>query len=182
MLRPYQILAPLLSLFLVRVDLTDLWPLTYEVSLLRLIDADTAEVKLGAQKLRIRLSKLDAPEKGQPFYNGQGNAGLFALACAQKVVDKRRKFSLVIYKKDIYGRYLGDLDSLSYQLVKAGCSGLYPHAEFRNQKEKWVFLQALDLSKRQGLGLWARGGYLRPQLWRKRHRFSKRTSHRLSHQ
>ncbi|HXH76759.1 MAG TPA: thermonuclease family protein [Bacteriovoracaceae bacterium] len=170
MWRTYQILLPLFSLFLTRVDLTDLFPLTYEVQLINLLDGDTAIVALGSQKLKVRFSKLDAPEKGQPFVSGSGDAGLTSLKCARKIIQNKKTFTLTIYKQDIYGRLLGDLDDLSFKLVKSGCVALYPHAEFSSQSEKWKFLRAYSESRRLKKGLWNMGGYRQPKLWRKQRR------------
>lgn len=170
MLRPYQILLPLFSLFLTRVDLTDLVPLTYNVKLISLLDGDTAIVSLGSRHLRVRFSKLDAPERGQPFLDGSGDAGLASLNCAKKVMQNQKDFVLHIYKQDIYGRLLGDLDNLSLNLIKAGCVALYPYAQFSSQSEKWIYLRAYSESRRKKRGLWNRGGYRQPMLWRKQKR------------
>lgn len=84
MRRPYQILMPLLSLFLVRVDLTDLFPLTVPVKVLKVYDGDTILVSHGSYQMKIRLSRIDSPEKGQPFMNGAGDAGAYSGHCLKK--------------------------------------------------------------------------------------------------
>lgn len=167
MRRIYQILLPLLSLFLVRVDLTDLFPLTYEVRLLHLLDADTALVALGSKQLKVRFSKIDAPEMGQPFMDGQGDAGSTSRNCASKVIGTQKKFRLRIYKQDIYKRILGELDELSFHFIQRGCVSLYPHAEFASRAEKFKYLRAQQRARSEGLGVWGRGGYLQPKVWRK---------------
>jgi endonuclease YncB( thermonuclease family) len=179
MKRIYQILLPLLSLFLVRVELTDLFPLTLDVPLLRMIDADTMLVKYGNTKEKLRLSRIDAPEKGQPFLDGKGDAGKKAMECAKPFL-RQKNYQLRVEKRDIYGRLLGDLGDLSFKLVEAGCVGLYPHAIFTSQSEKLKYIRALQRARHQGLGVWKFGGYLQPKIWRKK--FSKRVSHRPKHQ
>ena len=88
MARTYQILIPLLSLFLNRVDLTDLYSLKLPVNLIDIYDGDTLLVKTGNYKLKVRLSKIDSPEKGQRFFGSNLNAGLLAKKCFQKLMNK----------------------------------------------------------------------------------------------
>ena len=142
MVRPYQILLPLLSLFLVRVDLTDLYPLKYEVKIQKIVDGDTLHVFLGHSLLKIRLSKLDSPEKGQPFLGSDEDSGHFALLCAKKILASQKRFVLKIERPDIYGRLLGDIEGLSFKLIRNGCAGLYPFAQFAYRFEKSQYLQA----------------------------------------
>lgn len=166
MREPYQILLPLLSLFFVRVDLTDLFPLRFPVESLRFLDGDTVDVRSRGRSYRVRLSRIDAPEKGQPYLTGKGDAGADARSCARRVYSPGGE--LILTGRDHYGRWLGDIGTLSFQLVREGCMGLYPHAQFSSRTEKTAYLVALELAKRERRGLWGREGYLRPQLFRKR--------------
>ncbi len=175
MWRPYQILIPLLSLFLVRVDLTDLFPLRIPVKVLKVYDGDTVLVGHGDYQMKVRLSKIDSPEKGQPFFGTQKDAGLESKKCLEKIIQPEH--ILIIEKEDIYGRVLGDLDDLSFKLIKNGCSTLYPHAVFASRREKMSYLLALKKAKASKRGLWQYGGFRQPKLWRK---FSKRNGYRLS--
>ncbi len=175
MRRPYQILMPLLSLFLVRVDLTDLYPLKLPVKVLKVYDGDTILVSHGSYQMRVRLSRIDSPEKGQPFINGVGDAGAYSGNCLKKIVPVGSSQELMIEKEDIYGRILGDLKGLSLKLIERGCTTLYPHAQFSSQREKFHYLRALKKAKARKSGLWQYGGFRQPKLWRK---FSKRNGHR----
>ncbi|MCM2349778.1 MAG: thermonuclease family protein [Bacteriovoracaceae bacterium] len=175
MRRPYQILWPLLSLFLVRVDLTDLVPLKIPVKVLKIYDGDTILVSHGSYQMKVRLSKIDSPEKTQPFLNGAGDAGAWAGRCLKKNVPIGSLQQLWIEKEDIYGRILGDLKGLSLKLVERGCTTLYPHAQFSSVREKFTYLRALKKAKARKSGLWQYGGFRQPKLWRK---FSKRNGHR----
>jgi endonuclease YncB( thermonuclease family) len=170
MWRPYQFLIPLLSLFLNRVDLTDLYPMVVEVKLLKILDADTITVKYSDQILKVRISKIDSAEMGQPFWNKKGNAGLEALKCVKKVIGDRKKFQLKIYGQDMYGRILGDIDNLSLTFVISGCTGLYHFAKFDSKHEKWEYIRALNRAKQLKMGVWKYGGYIKPNLWRKKKR------------
>lgn len=175
--RHYQILLPLFSLFLVRVDLTDLWPLKLDVEILEIYDGDTVLIKNNQFKARLRFSKVDAPEKGQPFADGRGDAGEYSRKCLVKLLS-RQNATLTIEGFDMYGRILGDLDKTSYALIKSGCSCLYPHAKFANQKQKYIYLRAFQKAKRLKKGLWAQSGVEQPKNWRRknRSRFKKRSA------
>jgi len=171
---PYQILWPLLSLFLVRVDLTDLSPMGMKVDILKVYDGDTVLVGKGSFQYKVRLSRIDAPEKGQPFLSKEGDAGALSKRCLIKLLP--RKSYLEIYGLDIYGRILGDLDGVSLKLIQKGCVSLYPHAKFKNQSEKYLYLRALIKAKKLKLNLWAFGGIEQPKAWRSKnkYRFKKR--------
>lgn len=173
--RPYQILLPLLSLFLVRVDLTDLYPLKLPVKVLKVYDGDTVLVAHGSYQFKVRLLKIDSPEKGQPYLTNKGDAGLSSTLCLQRLAPVHSKQELWIIKEDIYGRILGELKGISLKLIEMGCTTLYPHAEFSSVREKYQYLRALKKAKAHHVGLWESGGIRQPKLWRKS---SKRISRR----
>lgn len=170
MFRHYQILAPLLSLFLVRVDLTDLYPLELNVKILKILDGDSLIVGHGNYLFKVRISKVDAPELSQPFLNSKIKSGQKARECLEKSLLNSRDFTLFIYKRDIYGRILGDINHLSFELIKNGCATIYPYAEFKSKKEKFKYLITLKKAKSSKKGIWAYGGFIRPDYWRKKTR------------
>ncbi len=176
---PYQYGIPLLSLFMVRVDLTDLYPLKIPVRMEKVLDGDTVKVSSGNYLLKLRLSRIDSPEKGQPFLgSSKGDAGVFASDCFKKTIGNKKDFTLRLERFDIYGRMLGDIDELSLRLIQNGCASLYPMAEFSSRQEKWIYLKAIKTAKENRVGLWSRGGYEVPKSWRKKYlRFSKRIAH-----
>lgn len=176
MIHPYQILLPLLSLFWVRVDLTDLLPIRVPVEIVDIMDGDTLTVMAGRTRMRVRLSKIDAPEIGQRFHLGAADAGVASRKCLRNLVPE--KSLLVIEGFDIYHRTLGDVGGLNLQSIKHGCGGLYPHATFSSIREKMLFLRMQTEAKRNRRGLWSRGGYMVPKKWR---RISKRSGSRSSH-
>lgn len=163
---PYQILYPLFSLFLVRVDLTDLIPVRMKVEILKVYDGDTVLVKKGFFESKVRLSAIDAPEKAQSFVSGRKGAGELSKKCLGKLLGSSSELS--IYGFDIYGRILGDLDGVSFKLVEAGCVSLYPHAKFESQQQKYLYLRAFQKAKKEKRGLWAFGGIQQPKAWRKK--------------
>jgi endonuclease YncB( thermonuclease family) len=173
---PYQILWPLLSLFLVRVDLTDLFPLTMTVDILEVYDGDTVLIGKGSFRQKVRITTIDAPEKGQPFLLGKGDAGDFSRSCLLQKLSS--KGELTIKGHDMYGRILGDINEVSFELIKEGCSALYPHATFSSRQEKIRYAQAWLKARKLRRGVWAFGGFEQPKAWRKKYRFSKRVAHR----
>lgn len=176
MLHPYQILLPLLSLFWVRVDLTDLMPLKLTGQIIEIRDGDTINVLVGRRTLKVRLSRIDAPELHQPFHQSKTDAGYFSRDCLRKITPKEG--ILLIEGFDIYHRVLGDFEGINFRAVQKGCSGLYPHARFSSVREKMQFLKALIKAKKERRGVWSRGGYMLPKKWRK---ISKRSGYQLLH-
>lgn len=173
----YQILIPLLSLFWVRVDLTDLIPLELRVKVVEIHDGDTFTVQNGHRFLRIRLSRIDAPELHQSFHQSKLNAGFFSRDCVKRLVPNETTVRIEGF--DIYHRNLGDVGGVNFEAVKNGCAGIYPHARFDSVKEKWKYLVALNEAKKNLRGVWGHGGYMVPKKWRK---ISKRSGHRPWHQ
>jgi endonuclease YncB( thermonuclease family) len=173
--RHYQILIPLLSLFLVRVDLTDLYPLKIKVKIHQVYDGDTVLAGYGDYLFKVRFSKIDAPELNQPFLTSPFKSGLKAKECLEKTLNKSSVYFLFIEKRDIYGRILGDINQVSYELVQNGCVTLYPYADFSSKKEKFMYLKALKNAQALKIGLWKEGGFLSPGKWRK---INKRSLHR----
>lgn len=172
--RHYQILLPLLSIFLVRVDLTDLYPLVIPVEIQKVYDGDTVLVGRGSYRFKVRISRIDTPEKGQPFLNGKGDAGAFSRQCLTEILKQQKLWNLMPIKTDIYGRMLGELEGVSLSMVERGCSPLYPHAEFASKFEKSLYLQTLTKAKRLRKGLWKFSGIKQPKNWRKS---NKRNAH-----
>ena len=172
MKRPYQILVPLFSLFLVRVDLTDLSPLELRVRILKVYDGDTVLVSHGSFQAKVRLSRIDAPEKNQPFLNGETGAGRFSMRCLSGLIEKET--TLKIEGTDMYGRILGDLNGVSLRLLKEGCVALYPYAKFSSRGEKFLYLQNYFKAREQRKGLWAFGGIMQPKAWRKKNKIRRR--------
>lgn len=174
---PYQFLIPLLSLFWVRVDLTDLVGLDLAVHIIDIRDGDTLTVTHGNRTLKVRLSKIDAPELGQKFHHSEKNAGLVSRNCLRQMTPK--KAVLTIEGFDVYHRILGDVEGLNLRAVENGCTGLYPHAVFSSVREKMIYLKALSRARKERRGVWAFRGFQLPKKWRK---INKRSAHRPSHQ
>ena len=174
---PYQFLLPLLSLFWVRVDLTDLVRLDLAVHIIDIRDGDTLTVTHGKRTMKVRLSKIDAPELQQKFHQSYKNAGIVSRDCLRRITPKTAVLSIEGF--DVYHRILGDVEGLNLRAVKNGCTGLYPHAIFASVTEKMIYLRALRTARKERRGVWAFRGYQLPKKWRK---ISKRGGHRQLHQ
>jgi micrococcal nuclease len=164
---PYQILFPLLGLFFCRVDLTDLYPLELPVKLLKIYDGDSLLVGKGSYQFKLRISKIDSPEKNQKFILNHLSAGEESVRCLEKILKKETQLTLRVFQYDMYGRVLGDVNHLSYKLISQGCASLYPYAYFNSREEKLTYLQALKMAKARRAGIWQFGGYIQPKNWRK---------------
>lgn len=158
----YHFLLPLLSLFLVRVDLTDLIPLKMSVKSVEVLDGDTVIVATDRSRFKVRLLYIDAPERGQT-----GNSidlGDYSTRCLKKMIKGPQ--TLKVYGYDRYGRILGEVDHLSFQMVLAGCAYLYEYAKFSNRRERTKFLIAQNKAQKLQKGLW-KFKVLNPRLYRK---------------
>jgi micrococcal nuclease len=166
----YQYFLPLLSLFLNRVDLIDFYPITINAKVVKVYDGDTLKLQTETgQNLKLRISKIDAPELTQKFWNSQKSAGMVATQCLKSVLHKPITLWL-IEGRDRYGRILGDSKSevkLSLKLVQAGCASLYPYARYDSWKEKHQFVDAFLKSLNRRQGLWKWGLIRRPHIYRR---------------
>jgi micrococcal nuclease len=89
----------MLFILLTSVLLND--PGTLIGKVVRIADGDTLTVLVDRQQVRVRLSAIDAPEKGQDFSQRSRQA------LADLVFDKDVK--IVTHGKDRYGRVIGDV-------------------------------------------------------------------------
>lgn len=108
------------------------------------------------EPITIRLAGIDCPEKNQPF-------GTHATAYTLGMVDGKR-INAVIYKKDLYGRYIADVHyythHLNRELMANGlCWSYYP---VKKEDSKFE-LQA----RASMIGLWALPNPIPPWEWRK---------------
>lgn len=132
---------------------------TFAALVISIADGDTLTVLDHQQQIRVRLTKIDAPEKRQPF--GQRSRQSLADLCFQKDA------SLTVAGRDRYGR----------TLARVSCAGVDASAEQVRRGMAWVFdryvtdrslyrLQAEAQAERRGL--WSEMGPIPPWEWRKR--------------
>ena len=164
---PYQILLPLLGLFFCRVDLTDLYPLSFKVNLIKVYDGDTVLLSKGNYQFKLRISKIDSPEKGQTTFASKMDGGIYSRDCLKRILGREKVLEVHVFGIDIYRRYLGDINKVSLKMIEEGCAGLYPLATFNSKNEMFIYLKALKLARNQSRGLYRYGGFMQPRKWRK---------------
>lgn len=169
-MRFYQLLTALLGLFLEREVFTGLAPLKLPVQVVEVLDGDTLVVRQGRGRWRLRLAGIDAPEKGQLSRHGELDAGRYAASCLKRSLS-HQSWSLRWRSRDIYGRVLGELwhdeEKLSHTLLRKGCVSVYPFLSDYSAAERRELRQLLGEAQRARVGLWARGGFMRPRAWRR---------------
>ncbi len=142
-------------------------------------DGDTIKV-LDSSKVqhKIRLTGIDAPEKGQPF----GNASRKHLASLVAGKDVRVESS----KTDRYGRVLGKvwvqppdcpdcgktLDANHTQILSGMAWWYRYYASEQPPKDRESYKSAVNDAKQKKLGLWSESNAIPPWAWRR----GKRTS------
>ncbi|MDR3087742.1 MAG: thermonuclease family protein [Azoarcus sp.] len=124
-------------------------------------DGDTIDVLVIRKPLRVRLAKIDAPEKGQPF--GTRSRRALAAAVSGKTVTVRES------GVDQYGRILGTIllegRNINRMMVEEGWAWAY------RQYLKDRSLLDAEATARAGVrGLWIDKKPVAPWVWRRRHR------------
>lgn len=140
----------------------------YEV--VRVYDGDSITVISGAEKIKVRLVGIDAPEKsrkkrepGQPF-SQKATKHLAGLVLNKTITIEE-------YGTDRYGRILGLVflngRNVNLEMVKAGLAEVYrgKHAKGFNPK---IYHDAEADAKTENRGMWSLGDeYISPRDWRR---------------
>jgi micrococcal nuclease len=137
----------------------------------RVIDGDTFDLLLDKKTVRIRLNAIDAPEKGQDYYQKSKQA-LTDLISGKTV-------TLELLKKDKYQRWVADVYNGKGQYINGWMiSG--GHAWYYTEYSKSAPLAAAQATaKRQKLGLWAYSKPVAPWDYReKQEKGSTKTKHK----
>ena len=138
------------------------------------LDGDTIKV-LGSDntEYKVRMSGIDAPERGQPYGNAS-RKHLASLVAGKEVLVESDK-------QDSYGRTVGKvwvqpadcpscgktLDS-NYAQILAGMAWWYRyHAEEQSPEDRGRYESAEEEAKARGWGLWADPNPINPYKWRK---------------
>ncbi|MCP5205220.1 MAG: thermonuclease family protein [Pseudomonadales bacterium] len=156
----------LLFCSLAHADITGLVVAVIDGDTIKVLDADQTEH-------RVRLSGIDAPERGQP-YNKASRKHLASLVAGKEVFVETTK-------QDIYGREVGkvwvqpsDCPScgktldVNYAQVLAGMAWWYRYyAEEESPEDHGRYESAEDEARARGWGLWADPNPINPYDWRK---------------
>lgn len=150
MARIYHLLLPLFSIFLVRVDLTDLMPLHLTAVRFEVVDGDTVHIYQGKRKYRIRLLYIDAPERGQRA--GKVDLGEFSTKCLKELISS--PINLRVHGHDQYGRMLAEINEVSLAMIENGCAYIYEYSRFPSRRQRTRFQVAQNKSQKHNRGLW----------------------------
>ena len=115
----------------------------------------------GNEKFKVRLDRIDAPEKDQP-YGKESTAYLTSLIRGKTV-------RVEWQKKDQYGRVLGiiylDKTDINLKMVETGNAHHYSYFD-----KTPAYSAAESAAKEKMLGLWASDNVISPYEWRKNKR------------
>ncbi|MGN6416018.1 MAG: thermonuclease family protein [Pseudobacter sp.] len=127
---------------------------------IRIVDGDTFELLTSSnQTIRVRMAGIDAPERGQPYY--QKSKDFLATLCFQKEVSLK-KVSRDRYSRIIAWTYINENISLSHEMVKNGFA--WHFIKYDNSPK----LDTLESKARhEKAGLWADENPVAPWLHRR---------------
>jgi len=151
----------------------------FQGQVVRVLDGDTIDVLMNRQIIRVRLTDIDAPEKGQAF--GQ--------RARQRLADMtfRRQVTIIEKDTDQYGRVLGSvyaklndpghvaqLTNINAVMVKEGMAWAYRyHGEPANRQ-----MYALEKeARRHQRGLWSDPNAQEPWEWRRKMKNTSNCNH-----
>ena len=132
----------------------------FYAKVIAVMDGDTVLVLRGAQKIKIRLANIDAPEKGQNF----------GMESRQTLFDRVSRKQVFVNSRavDSYGRTVAEISvdghSVNEEQVRRGMAWEYSH--FHADKH-YIALQYE--AQQAHLGLWMQANPTPPWEWRKTH-------------
>lgn len=114
---------------------------------IKIVDGDTYDLLIEDKTtIRIRMNGIDAPEKGQPFY--QKAKDFLGQLCFQKNI-RIVKTDIDMHGRVVAESYLEDGTSLSYEMVRNGFAW-----HFKKYSTDAKLAQLEIDAKNQKLGLW----------------------------
>jgi micrococcal nuclease len=133
----------------------------------RIIDGDTFDLLVNKKTMRIRLSAIDAPEKGQDYYQKSKQA--LSDLCFDKTV------TVELLRQDKNERWVGDVYNTKGQYINGWMiSGGYAW-HYTEYSKSAPLAAAQATAKRQKLGLWAGNKPVAP--WEYRAKKPTKTKH-----
>lgn len=131
----------------------------------KVVDGDTVHVLVEGDQLRkVRLTGIDAPERGQP-YGRKSTEYLSSLIASRWVYVASNRQDR--YQRDLGKILLNDTD-INLEMVAAGYAWWYRY--YRDQQsvtDQALYEQAEDGAKDSGIALWADKNPINPYRWRK---------------
>jgi micrococcal nuclease len=124
----------------------------YKTRVVAVIDGDTF---IAENKERVRLLGINAPEKGDLYYEEAKNA------LERMIKGKVVELEIDIKDKDLYGRYLRYVFVNNYfvnlEMVKNGYAHFY--SAFPSLRYEHELKEAQNFAKEKGLGIWKKSPY-----------------------
>ncbi len=146
--------------FKVNLTAQDSFAQTATVKVIRVFDGDTIEAEENGKVYRIRLNGIDAPERGQEFFEESKQVLTQLVANPVILIEKKGK--------DAYGRVIAtlyrfsDCLNINYEIVRQGLAWHY--ARYSTD----VYLAKLEMQARDHqIGLWSLFHYVQPWEFRK---------------
>jgi len=159
MLKPIIFLSTILLSISVYADFTG--------KVVKVTDGDTINVLEAGNVLhKVRLTGIDAPERGQP-YGRKSQEYLAGMVAGKQVLIESDK-------QDRYGRDLGKIilngKDINQEQVKAGMAWWYRYYKKQQPPDDQMAYEAAESSaKANRLGLWADTNPINPYEWRRSH-------------
>lgn len=130
-------------------------------AVVRVLDGDTMILAVGDSEAKVRLARIDAPEKSQPF-------GSEAKACLEGMVTGR-VVRVLCLRTDLYNRTIGDVfyagRSVNEDMVVKGMAWQY------TEYDRSIGLMSFETEARaKKLGLWVQDKPVPPWEYRKNKR------------
>ncbi|MBM3415995.1 MAG: hypothetical protein FJY20_06025 [Bacteroidetes bacterium] len=119
----------------------------------KIVDGDTYDILVERRTYRIRMNGIDAPERGQPYY--QKAKDYLGSLCFQKNI-KVVKLEMDRHGRTIAESFLEDTINLSYEMVKAGYAW-----HFRKYSNDQILADLENEARTKRIGLWA-DAYAKP--------------------
>ena len=145
----------------------------YSDSVLSIGDGDTITITSGAQKIRVRLACIDAPETSQTPYGMESRQALQKLLPIGAEVTVRTKAT------DRYGRTVGEVlkggTNINHSLVESGNAFVY--WQYISGCDRQTYSRLENDARLKGAGVWSvPGGIQRPWDYRRGRRGGSSTS------
>jgi len=132
----------------------------FSSKVIAVLDGDTVLVLRGAQRIKVRLANIDAPEKAQEY----------GMASRQSLVEMvlRKQVKVVSQAVDQYGRMVAHLSvnglDVNAEQIRRGMAW-----EYSNFHSNQALIALQEEARQAPRGLWAQANPTPPWEWRKQH-------------
>ncbi len=131
---------------------TPLYAASFRATVERVFDGDTIQVRdETGQILRVRISGIDAPERGQPFADRATESLVHLLTFKPVIVD--------VQGADIYRRLLAKVTcgfgDAGLAQIRAGYAWAYPWADSISEADRQLYAREEHIARISRAGLWS---------------------------